>query len=221
MAELDEMYQEDVQDEILLEGDDAVEEEGDPEDLDALKKKLKEMEEEAARLKAVQASAGGGGSQSGKPGAAAPIPDTSEADARSIYVGSVDYSATPEELQQLFQGCGTVNRVTILTDQFGNPKGYAYVEFLEVDAVANAVLLDNSELRGRNIKVSPKRTNIPGMKAGRGRGRGRGGRGGFYDPYYDPYAWGAPPPYFGGYGRGRGGYGPPGRGRGRGRFTPY
>lgn len=45
------------------------------------------------------------------------------------------------------QSCGTVNRVTILTDKFGNPKAYAYIEFLEVDAVNNAVLLDNTELK--------------------------------------------------------------------------
>ena len=40
--------------------------------------------------------------------------------------------------------------------------------------MANACLLDGSELRGRQLKVAPKRTNVPGMKAGRG---GRGGRG--------------------------------------------
>jgi RNA recognition motif-containing protein len=34
----------------------------------------------------------------------------------------VDYGTTPEELQQMFANCGTVNRVTILTDKFGNPK---------------------------------------------------------------------------------------------------
>ena len=45
-----------------------------------------------------------------------------EADGRSIYVGNVDYSCTPEELQLHFQGCGTVNRVTILTDKLGNAK---------------------------------------------------------------------------------------------------
>ena len=43
-------------------------------------------------------------------------------DARSIYVGNVDYAVTPEELQSHFQSCGTVNRVTILSDKFGNPK---------------------------------------------------------------------------------------------------
>jgi len=45
-----------------------------------------------------------------------------EADARSVFVNNVDFGTTPEELQQLFAGCGTVNRVTILADKFGTPK---------------------------------------------------------------------------------------------------
>jgi polyadenylate-binding protein 2 len=66
--------------------------------------------------------------------------------------------------------------------------------------VAQALVLNESVFRGRNLKVVPKRTNLPGMSSrGRGRGRGRGyGRGGFPR---------------GGY---RGGY----RGRGRG-YAPY
>lgn len=57
--------------------------------------------------------------------------------------------------------------------------------------MANAMVLNESLFRGRLIKVTAKRTNLPGMSArGRGRGRGRGR------------------PYF----RARGG-----RGRGRGR----
>lgn len=70
--------------------------------------------------------------------------------------------------------------------------------------MAQALVLNESVFKGRNIKVTPKRTNVPGMSRGRGRGgfrggRGRGGGGGFQRG--------------GGY---RGGY----RGRGRG-FTPY
>jgi len=65
----------------------------------------------------------------------------------------VDYSCTPEEVQQHFQSSGTVNRVTIRTDKFGQPKGYAYVEFLEVQAVQEALLLNESELHGRQLKV--------------------------------------------------------------------
>lgn len=135
-----------------------------------------------------------------------------EVDSRSVYIGNVDYSCTPEELQAHFQECGTVQRVTILTDKFGNPKGYAYIEFLEPDAVEAACLLEETELRGRKIKVQPKRTNVPGMKP-RGRGRGRG-RGGFFMPMM-----GMPPPFMFGYG-----YMGRGRGRGRGRrggYAPY
>ena len=45
-------------------------------------------------------------------------------DARSIFVGNVDYGASPEEIQAHFQSCGSINRVTILLDQFsGQPKG--------------------------------------------------------------------------------------------------
>lgn len=56
-------------------------------------------------------------------------------------------------MQQHFQSCGTVNRVTIRTNKYGQPKGYAYVEFLETEAVEQALLLNESELHGRQLKV--------------------------------------------------------------------
>jgi polyadenylate-binding protein 2 len=63
----------------------------------------------------------------------------------------------------------------------------AYVEFESKDAVANALILDGADLKGRRIRVVPKRTNVPahalgrggrGGRGGPGGGRGRGGRGG-------------------------------------------
>ncbi|KAK8475413.1 hypothetical protein V6N12_057203 [Hibiscus sabdariffa] len=80
------------------------------------------------------------------------------------FIVQVDYACTPEEVQQHFQSCGTVNRVTILTDKYGQPKGFAYVEFLEAEAVQEALVLNESELHGQQLKVLPKRTNVPGMK---------------------------------------------------------
>ena len=65
----------------------------------------------------------------------------------------MDYACTPEEVQQHFQSCGTVNRVTIRTNKLGQPKGYAYVEFLEQEAVQEALNLNESELHGRQLKV--------------------------------------------------------------------
>ena len=43
---------------------------------------------------------------------------------RSVFVGGVDFSAKPEELQAHFASCGTMDRVTILCDKYtGHPKG--------------------------------------------------------------------------------------------------
>ena len=81
-----------------------------------------------------------------------------------------------------------MNRVTILCDKFsGHPKGFAYIEFADKDSVQTATALDQSLFKGRQIQVTPKRTNRPGIsstnrgRSSRGRGRGsfRGYRGGF------------------------------------------
>ncbi|KAI5952312.1 hypothetical protein KGF54_003178 [Candida jiufengensis] len=109
-----------------------------------------------------------------------------EVDARSIYVGNVDYQTTPEQLEEFFHVVGVIERVTILFDRFsGLPKGYAYVEFEKPESVARAVEeLHGKDFRNREIRVSEKRTNLPGFrKRGNGfrggRGRGRGFRGNF------------------------------------------
>ncbi|KAJ6843385.1 polyadenylate-binding protein 2-like isoform X1 [Iris pallida] len=161
-------------------------------ELDEMKRRLKEMEEEAAALREMQAKAEKEMGAGQDPASAAVSQESKqEADSRSVYVGNVHYSCTPEEVQQHFQSCGTVSRVTILTDKFGQPKGFAYVEFLEVEAVQEALQLNESELHGRLLKVSAKRTNVPGMKQYRPRrfnpymGYRRP-----YIPYYSPFGYG-------------------------------
>lgn len=164
----------------------------DPE-LEAIKARVREMEEEAAKLKQMQSEVDKQMTSPGAGGAAAAALNMSyeekvEVDARSVYVGNVDYGATAEELEQHFHGCGSINRVTILCNKYdGNPKGFAYVEFSDKDSTDTAMALDDSLFRGRQIKVLPKRTNKPGISSTnrpprgsfRGRGRGYRGRGGF------------------------------------------
>lgn len=105
-------------------------------------------------------------------------------DARSIYVGNVDYDAKPEELDKIFSVAGAINRVNIMINKFtGQPKGFAYIEFAEPAMVAEALLLDGTMFHDREIKVSPKRTNLPGFSRGRGRGRGGRGRGRYRGGY--------------------------------------
>ncbi|XP_073035747.1 polyadenylate-binding protein 1-like [Primulina eburnea] len=173
----DDLYGGDVPEEAYMESDfdQSMEAQADvdskSEELESMKKRLQEIEEEASALRDMQAKVEKemGATQDDTTGASATQAEKEEVDSRSIYVGNVDYACTPEEVQQHFQSCGTVNRVTILTDKFGQPKGFAYVEFVEIEAVQNAVLLNESELHGRQLKVSAKRTNVPGMKQYRGR----------------------------------------------------
>lgn len=197
---------------------------GDEEEIAAMKKRVQEMEEEAAKLREMQASLDSQTENLRE--------NKEDIDARSIFVGNVDYGASPEEIQAHFQSCGSINRVTILLDKFtGHPKGYAYVEFSEPSLVTQALVLNESVFRGRNIKVCsvrellnlllitgqvvPKRTNLPGMTRGRGRGGGGGGggpRGGRGGPYGGGF--GGPPMYRGGGGFGGGMYGGGGPPRG-------
>ncbi|KAF2074121.1 hypothetical protein CYY_004563 [Polysphondylium violaceum] len=181
-------------------------EELDPE-LEEMKKKFREMEEEAKKLTELQNNL--------ESNIAANNPNLTmaeqeEVDSRSIYVGNVDYKSTHDQILAYFQSCGTVNRITILTDKAtGHPKGCCYVEFVNKDSITNAMALNDSVFNERQIKITPKRTNLPaymrgfppggrgargggrgrgmggaprGFRGGRGGGRGRGG-GAYFHPY--------------------------------------
>lgn len=142
MADNDDMKREDDQLDRQQEDEDL----GDEEEIAAMKKRVEEMEAEAAKLREMQASID---SQTEN------LRESKEdIDGRSIFVGNVDYGASPEEIQAHFQSVGSINRVTILLDKFtGHPKGYAYVEFSEPSFVTAALVLNESQFRGRAIKV--------------------------------------------------------------------
>lgn len=86
------------------------------EEIEAMKKRVAEMESEAARLRDMKESLDAQNDSLRE--------DKEDIDARSIFVGNVDYGASPEEIQEHFRSCGSINRVTILLDKFtGHPKG--------------------------------------------------------------------------------------------------
>jgi len=88
------------------------------EEIEAMKRRMAEMQQEAARLREQQAALD-------QQESAIQQEDKEDIDSRSIFVGNVDYSASPEEIQAHFQSCGSINRVTILLDKFtGHPKGF-------------------------------------------------------------------------------------------------
>merc|ERR1719163_2573197 len=137
-------------------------------EIEEMQKKVKEMEEEAEKLKKLTDSV-----EEVEDGI-----DREEVDKRSVYIGNVDYGSTPEELQEHFKSCGQINRITILVDKYtGHPKGFAYVEFGDEQSVQNSLLLNGSLFRGRQLKVTQKRTNVPGWNfesKGKGKGKGKG-----------------------------------------------
>ncbi|KAI0908156.1 hypothetical protein F4823DRAFT_600318 [Ustulina deusta] len=99
--------------------DPLVAEEGnDEEEISAMKRRVAEMEQEAAKLREMHAALEEKNQEASD--------DRNDVDSRSIFVGNVDYSVSPEEIQAHFQSCGSINRVTILLDKFtGQPKGYS------------------------------------------------------------------------------------------------
>ncbi|XP_055357648.1 polyadenylate-binding protein 2-like isoform X2 [Paramacrobiotus metropolitanus] len=190
--------------------------EGQEEDmLEDVRTKIREMEEEAEKLRQLQSDS----EKTGRPSLATATPDTDklEVDSRSVYVGQVEYSCTNEELEAHFRPCGQIVRTTIICDRYsGHPKGYAYIEFANKDSVDAAVAMTDTILKDRQLKVVAKRTNQPGMGTAARRAR-RPYRGYMRSrrPSYRGYS-----PYYRGRSTYRGGY----RGsfrRSRTRYAPY
>ncbi|MGD8377563.1 MAG: RNA-binding protein [Acidobacteriota bacterium] len=89
---------------------------------------------------------------------------------KKIYVGNLPFSATEDEIRQLFGQYGNVTSVSLITDRdTGSPRGFGFVE---MDNGANEAIsaLNNHEMGGRNLKVNEAR---PREDRGGGGGRSR------------------------------------------------
>jgi RNA recognition motif-containing protein len=99
----------------------------------------------------------------------------------NIYVGNVAFTATENQLSDLFAEYGAVNSVKIITDKFtGRSKGFAFVE-MPNDSEANEALnaLNGLEINGRNLNVTEARPKEERPRSDyRGGGNDRGGNGG-------------------------------------------
>ena len=100
----------------------------------------------------------------------------------NIYVGNLSYEATEEDLQQAFEGFGQVESVNIIKDKYsGRSKGFGFVEMPAKDEAQSAINeLNDTELKGRTLKVNEARprSESGGGRGGYGGGRGGGSRGG-------------------------------------------
>jgi len=100
---------------------------------------------------------------------------------KNIFVGNLDFNTGEDELRQLFEQYGPVDRVAIMTDRdTGRSRGFGFVEMTNTEDGEKAIAaLNGAQLGGRTLNVNEARpkTERAGSGGG-GRGRDRGGRGG-------------------------------------------
>ncbi len=97
---------------------------------------------------------------------------------KNIFVGNLSFNTSEEELRQIFEPYGQVDRVSILTDRdTGRSRGFGFVEMANSEEGEKAITsLNGSQVGGRTINVNEARPKTE--RAGEGRGGDRGDRGG-------------------------------------------
>ena len=101
---------------------------------------------------------------------------------KRIYVGNLSYQTTENDLSALFEQCGQVESVNIITDRdTGRSKGFAFVEMANDDAEKAIAQLNGQEIGGRALTVNEARP--------REERSGGGGRGGYGGSRYSRTLW--------------------------------
>ena len=81
--------------------------------------------------------------------------------ATNIYVGNLPFSASEDEVRDLFSPHGEVTSVKLINDrETGRPRGFGFVEMS--DGGQEAVqALDGTQFGGRTLKVNEAREREP------------------------------------------------------------
>ena len=99
---------------------------------------------------------------------------------KNIFVGNLSFNTNEDEVRQLFESYGQVDRVSIMTDRdTGRSRGFGFVEMTNNEDGEKAIAaLNGSQVGGRTINVNEARPKAERVGGGGGGGRDRGGRGG-------------------------------------------
>ena len=101
---------------------------------------------------------------------------------KNIFVGNLNFNTSEDELRQMFEAHGQVDRVSIMTDrETGRSRGFGFVEMTNAEEAERAIAaLNGMQLAGRTLNVNearPKPERTGGGGGGRDRERGGGSRG--------------------------------------------
>lgn len=79
--------------------------------------------------------------------------------AQKLFVGSLDYGVTDQQLNDLFAEYGTIESAKVITDrETGRSRGFGFVEFNnDEEAKAAMEALNGQEHQGRTLVVNEAR----------------------------------------------------------------
>ena len=89
----------------------------------------------------------------------------------NIYVSNLAYRVTDDDLRQLFESYGAVDKVSIITDRdTGQSRGFGFVEMPDSHAAQSALQgLQAKTLAGRTLTVNEARPREPRRESSRSR----------------------------------------------------
>ena len=89
-----------------------------------------------------------------------------------IYVGNLPFSATEDEVRNLFGQHGSVHDVNLISDrETGRPRGFGFVEMDDGEADTAIEAINGTEMDGRTLNVNRARERKGGGKSGGGQRR--------------------------------------------------
>lgn len=89
---------------------------------------------------------------------------------KKIYVGNLPWSASDNDLRDLFAEYGTVHSASVVTDRdTGRSRGFGFVEMDEGDAERAIGELNGKEFGSRALRVNEAHGRQGGGRSARGR----------------------------------------------------
>jgi RNA recognition motif-containing protein len=81
----------------------------------------------------------------------------------NIYVGNLAFSATEQDIRQLFEPYGAVDEIRVIMDrETGRSKGFGFVEMPDGTAARTAMAtLQGKEVEGRTLTVNEAKPREP------------------------------------------------------------
>ncbi len=74
---------------------------------------------------------------------------------KKLYIGNLPYTATEQELRELFSKHGTVESLDLISDRAtGRPRGFGFVEMDPAGADTAIQTLDGQDFGGRTLRVN-------------------------------------------------------------------